>query len=97
MQEESRGSALGVSNSRRVPPARVDEIPRSNLHRSRTMPTSIPSIPNQPRFYASSRPSEGHSANLKSIGSSADAIAATISGMVRDGGIAERISRLDGE
>jgi hypothetical protein len=92
-QEESKGSAPGVSTLRRVSSARVDEIPHSDLHRSRTIPTSIPPVL---RFHASSRSSGGHSANLKSIGSSADAIVAAMSGMARDGGIADRISRLDG-
>ena len=61
MQEESWGSALGVSSLRSVASARVDEIPHSDLHGSR------------------------------------NAIGPVMSGLARDGGIAERISRLDGE
>jgi hypothetical protein len=95
--EESKTSAPCISSLRRVASARVDELPRSNLHRSRTIPTSTPPVPSKPRFHTSSRSSVGHSANLGSIGSSADAIAAAMSGMVRDGGFSDRVSRLEGQ
>lgn len=66
----------GASGLRRVASARVDEVPRSALNRSRTIPTPMPPVPRKKRTLPPSNQEDSFS-----VGTSVDAIVAAMNAL----------------